>query len=163
MGSAGWGMLLQLVGALAFWPVMLAGWRTGRSLGARLGIATALVLAFWSLSTGSYRMVTAAPARPEVILVGAPDGDGLAKATWTAGAGGAPGRIELAVWRRSDPRARGSAAVFTDDGLSELRLRWDGDLAAALYVRAHVMRLTEDGLVPSKGAEAVFLEARLPE
>jgi len=140
MGSAGWGMLLQLVAALAFWPVMLAAWRTGRSLGARLAIATALVLAFWGLSTGSYRMVTGSPARPEVILVGAPDGRGRAMATVDAG-GPKKTRIRFRVWQRGgEAEAKQADAVRASRvAAAALVVKWDEDSGGAgLFERSFV-------------------------
>jgi len=56
----------------------------------------ALALAFAALSSASYRLVASSAPRPEVILVGAPDGEGRAMATLDGT------DVKLRVWSRGN-------------------------------------------------------------
>ena len=131
MGPGGLGTVIQLASSLALWPAAYIAWKWA----GRLRLPALIVLAglFIGISSATYRMVDASPARPEVILLGAPDGEARALVRFTRPAPDVT-RIELSIWRRSDPAARRTASRTVASRLraSALELGWIEDSKAAV-------------------------------
>lgn len=143
---------LQVINAGAFWPVLwLVGKRYPGCRGRSLTVA-----GFLLISTITFFMGYLSPAEAEFFLAGSPDGQSLARVTFTP-LDDQRTQVELQAWPRDRKRQKKRQQTQINDPqiMNHCKLIWDSD--------SRMVRLVDQYLVLDLQQSSSVLELEVPE